>query len=592
VLHVHGQRPALGVGGVQGAAGRDRQALPGCRHSAAVSERGAVHSHGGSVSYTGRRAQDLLEFCTEQKLPYGDVYRTLDLLDPQRTSVWADTIHPTNDGSIIAVHALRYLLRQMGATGNPYSVHGYRAPDAALPDPRDPALQPITTAQPRRDRDNKYGLIAAADGKSLTSTTPLVFKVGVGPLRRLESFDVEVTLGAPGQVHIYDWAEGAWIPVAQAPDVPPRNCVHKRSIWVGVSGEAPAVDYLAVTLTGDVRPWQPRTRDRAILWPPEGQFEWAEAGNLLPNADLKQADGDAPAGWTSEGDGSLYLPEGVICSGTGEFGGPRGDQFTCTGAQFTQTVRPLDMLVVDAELQDGGNFLVERVIDDETLDLRRSPKAEAGSVSFEVRRWSGLRAVPGGCCIEVTEGSSWRTSVCLPKGRYRFGFFYRCFNPGAMKAAAVATSRVDIGRCGSATGWIAAMCGCASGRTSTWPRTVSCGSPSARKGRRPSSTRASAWRSGRGGPHEASPGRGRTSEGRGRVRPERGRPTHGTLLYARDHIRGPTSGASVRLKRTSCGPSPGPGVCRCSSHTPHPTPLPFHPQEGTFAPDMEVSDLV
>ena len=419
-------------------------------------------SHAGAVSYTGRRAQDLLEFCLEEKLPYGDVYRTLDLLDPQRTSVWADTIHPTNDGSIIAVHALRYLLRQMGATGNPYSVHGYRAPDVTLPDPRDPALQPITTAQPRRDRDNQlsqtghnleaqrirdeYGLIAHPDGESLTSSTPLVFKVGVGPLQRLEAFDVHVTLGAPGEVHIYDWAEGAWIPLAQAPDVPPHNCVHKRAIWVGVSGEAPAVDYLAVTLTGDVRPWQPRTRDRAIVWPPEGQFEWAEAGNLLPNADLTQADGDAPAGWASGGGGAVYLPEGVVTSGTGEFAGERRDRFTCAGAQFTQTVRPLDMLVVDAEVQDGGNFLVERVIDDETLDLRRSPKEEQlGAVPFEVQRWSGLRAVPGGCCIEVAEGSSWRTSVYLPKGRYRFGFFYRCFNPGAMKAAAVATSRVDIG---------------------------------------------------------------------------------------------------------------------------------------------------
>ncbi len=30
----------------------------------------------------------------------------------------------------------------------------------------------------------------------------------------------------------------------------------------------------------------------------------------------------------------------------------------------------------------------------------------------------------------------------------------------------------------------------------------------------------------------------------------------GTPLQMRDHMRGPTSGASVRLKRTSCGPSP------------------------------------
>ena len=65
---------------------------------------------------------DLLEFCEQKRLPYGDVYRTPDWLDPQRTSVWADTIHPTNDGSIVVVHAA-VLLRELGATDNPY-VHG------------------------------------------------------------------------------------------------------------------------------------------------------------------------------------------------------------------------------------------------------------------------------------------------------------------------------------------------------------------------------------------------------------------------------------------------------------------------------------
>ncbi len=418
-------------------------------------------SHAGAVSYTGRRAQDLLEFCLAEKLPYGDVYRTLDLLDPQRTSVWADTIHPTNDGSIIAVHALRYLLDELGASGNPYSVRGYQAPGPELPAPRPARLRPITTAQPRRDRDNQlsqtghnleaqrirdeYGLIANPDGQSLISSTPLLFEIGVGEHERLQSFSVQIVLGAPGEVHVYNRAQHTWVPYKVGAALDPREYVHRGALWIGVLGEAPAVDYLSVTLEGDVRPWQPPTSDRAIIWPPPGQFDWTVSGNLLPNGDLTQAEGGIPLGWVSDGDGALYVPEGVVTTGTGEFAGERRDRFTCAGAQFTQTVRPLDMLVVGVELQDGGNFLVERVIDDETLELRRSPKEEQlGAVPFELRRWSGLGAVPGGCCIEAKQGGSWGTSIDLPKGKYRVGFFYRVFNPAAMSAQALPTSHVRV----------------------------------------------------------------------------------------------------------------------------------------------------
>ncbi|NUQ01116.1 MAG: SGNH/GDSL hydrolase family protein, partial [Armatimonadetes bacterium] len=67
-------------------------------------------SHPGAVAVTRQRAQDLQEYCAAEQLPYGDVFRTLELLDAPRTCVWADTIHPTNDGSIIAVQAVRALL--------------------------------------------------------------------------------------------------------------------------------------------------------------------------------------------------------------------------------------------------------------------------------------------------------------------------------------------------------------------------------------------------------------------------------------------------------------------------------------------------
>jgi hypothetical protein len=413
-------------------------------------------SHAGAVSHTAQRAQDLLEFCTAEKLPYGDVYRTLDWLDPQRTSVWADTIHPTNDGSLLAVQAVRYLLRQMGALDNPYYVHGYRAPAAELPRPDATGLQPITTAQPRRNKDNQldqtghnleaqrirdeYGLIAAQDGQTLNSATALIFKIGVGPAEKLEGFDLDVACGNPGAVRLFDWKQGAWVSALDNA-ARTRDCVHDGAVWVGVPGPDAAVDYVALTLRGDVAPWQPPQGDGAVLWPTPGQFEWSQDGNIFPNGALTQAEGDKPAGWQPQGPDARYLPEGVVTTGTGEFCGPRGDQFKCAGAKFTQTIRPLDLLVVQAEITDGPNFLVERIVDDETLDLRRTPKQAPGAVAFTVKRWAGLRAVPGGAVLETKAGSEWRNDVPLKQGEYRFSFFYRCFNPTNMNAQNVATGR-------------------------------------------------------------------------------------------------------------------------------------------------------
>ncbi|MBU0608347.1 MAG: SGNH/GDSL hydrolase family protein [Armatimonadetes bacterium] len=413
-------------------------------------------SHPGAVSFTAQRAQDLLEFCQAEKLPYGDVYRMLDWLDPQRTSVWADTIHPTNDGSILAIHALRHLLKEMGATGNPYYVRGYRAPGAELPVPGAAGLQPIATAQPRRDKSNRenqaghnleaqrlrdhYGLIAEADGQMLTSATAVLFKIGVGPAEKLEGFDVEVGCGKPGAVQLFDWKKNAWVSALDN-DTRTRDCVQGGAVWVGVPGAEVSVNYVAMTLRGDVPPWQPPTVDRAIIWPTPGEFDWSNEGNLLANGDFTQKAGAAPTGWTPQGPDALYLPEGIVTSGTGEFGGTHGYQFKCAGGNFTAAVRPLDMLVIKAEMEGGGNFLVRSVVDGETLALRRTPKTAPGTVDFEVRRWSGLRAVPGGCCLEAKAGSEWRTEVALTKGTYRLQFFYRAFNPAAMNATAVPAAR-------------------------------------------------------------------------------------------------------------------------------------------------------
>jgi hypothetical protein len=424
-------------------------------------------SHAGAVTYTAQRARDLEEFCQENKLPFGDVYRTLDLLDPQRTSVWADTIHPTNDGSIIAVHALRYLLKEMGALDNPYYVRGYRAPEAKLPHPQEAGLQPIATAQPRRDKNNRlaqeghnleaqrirdeYGLIAEQDGQVLESKTPLVFRFGVGDPAKLQSAEAEIVLAAAGEVVVYSRSRKTWLPLVHgqgkltaALPTPLADIALNSEIHLAVRGEQPAVDYVALNVTGDITPWQPPQSDRAIIWPTPGQFEWSQEGNLFPNGALTEAVGDKPAGWMRDGEGAVYLPAGVIATGTGHFPEPNGDKFRCAGAKFTQTVRPLDMLVIKAEVERGGNFLVEKVVDDETLDLRRSPKTALGDVAFEVTRRSGLRAVPEGCCIEVKEGSDWFTQLPLPKGRYRLGFFYRRYNPAGMNAHAFPSKGVVV----------------------------------------------------------------------------------------------------------------------------------------------------
>lgn len=416
-------------------------------------------SHPGTVSKTMQRARDLEEFCREQKLPYGDVFRTLDLLDPQRTCVWADTIHPTNDGSIIPIHALRYLLKETGALDNPYYVHGHTAQGPDLPDMTDGAwMHPFATAQPRRDKNDRldqkghdleaqrlrdhYGLIAEADGQALESKTPVVLSFGVGEAGKLEGAVAEVVVAKAAEALVFSYRERKWLPLGPVDGratlplpAPVADLVRDSEIKIGLRGaDGVAVDYAALTLTGDVQPWQLPTSDRAIMWPTPGQFDWSQDGNLFPNADLTQAAGDAPAGWTPQGEGARYLLQQTLASGTGEFPEKNTDRFKSPGAKFTQTVRPLDMLVIKADLEGGPNFLVERVMDDETLDLRRAPKAELGSVEFEVQRSSGLRAVPNAAVIEAANGSQWSAVIPVEPGQYRLGFFYRVFDPANMNA--------------------------------------------------------------------------------------------------------------------------------------------------------------
>lgn len=416
-------------------------------------------SHAGTVEKTMQRARDLEEFCREQKLPYGDVYRALDLLDPQRTSVWADTIHPSNDGSIIPIHALRHLLKEIGALDNPYYVHGHTAQGADLPDLTDGAwMYPFATAQPRRDKDNRldqkghdleaqrlrdhYGLIADADGQLLESKTPVVLSFGVGETGKLQGATAEVVVAKPGEALVFSYRQHKWLPLGPVDGQatlplpgPVADLVRDNEIKLALRGaDGVAVDYAALTIAGDVQPWKLPKSDRAIMWPTPGQFEWSQDNNLFPNADLKQAASDAPGGWVKQGEGARYVPEETVVTGAGQFPDMNKDRFTSPGAKFTQTVRPLDMLVIKADIEGGPNFLVEKVMDDETLDLRRAPKAELGTVEFEVQRSSGLGAVHDAAVIEVSAGSQWSTTIPVQPRQYRLGFFYRVFDPANMNA--------------------------------------------------------------------------------------------------------------------------------------------------------------
>ncbi|MEW6359874.1 MAG: SGNH/GDSL hydrolase family protein [Planctomycetota bacterium] len=418
-------------------------------------------SHPGGNDRVKVRERDLIEFSSRNDIPFGNVFGVLMLLDEPCTAVWVDTVHPTTDGSLAALNALRSIFRDLGLADNPYYVRGYRAA-AELASP-ETGLVTFTTSQPDYDVSNRpnesqfslkaihvrdeYGLISSADGEAVESETPIVLEFGVGDAEAVGSAQVEIVTPSEVRVAWFDWDKEAWQDLARgrgriAAGIPKdalRGACRKGAIWLAVSGGGKiALDYAAVVLGGDVAPFRPKRAKGPIVWPRAGELEWQAEDNRVANGDLTEAGDGAPAHWRRQGDQALYLRPGVVAEGTGGFTkGRLIDLFKSAGQQFTRTVRPLDMLTV-AEGPEGalGNFLIAQVVDDETVRVRRFPKDEASGLRFRIARTSGCGAVPGGCMIESRGESGWETAVRIAEpGRYRLGFFFRVYDPANMNAA-------------------------------------------------------------------------------------------------------------------------------------------------------------
>lgn len=419
-------------------------------------------SHPGTNRSNLKRIQDMSEFCAAEGIPFGDVFSTLMLLDDQRTSVWRDTVHPTNDGSLFAVQAVRYLLRELGVGRRGYAFHGYRAATANLPKLPDATLQPFLIAQPRITLDGKLDAdhfdlatirardenshVAAADGDCLTSATPFVLRFDVGSPSEFRGGTATVVVDGAARVSWYNWQARAWKSLAEGAGKLqaklPENCLEPGSgrLWLAVRGGEPIkLDYAGLEI--QVRPRMGLRDDapaKAPRWPAPEQFAYPRApGNLLPNGDLAVMKNNLPAGFTPAGPTALYQRAGYVAKGNGDFTGEKViNQFRCSGQRFRQTVRPLDVL----EIKQGpegctGRFLVSQVIDDEHLAFRRNAKSAAEGLDFEVQRSSGCLAVPGGHLIECAGRDTWQTTLKgLQPGDYEVAVFYRAFDPLAMDA--------------------------------------------------------------------------------------------------------------------------------------------------------------
>ena len=410
-------------------------------------------SHPGTNTNVLKRPQDMLDFCQAEKLAFGDVFRTLMQLDEQRISVWVDTVHPTTDGSLPAIQAMRYILKQLGALSSPY-LRGYRVPGTELPGTFD-GLSPITPSQPdynakNEPRDNEfdlesirvrdeYGLLADADGQCLTSDQPLLLEFGQLPAGMLDQAAIEVV--SPERLHVsyFDPEKKAWVKLCEGSgklrgEVPPK-LAQTGILRVAVQGSPVKVDYAGLELKGDFPPPPPvAAKDQFILWPEPGQYAWPASSNLIVNGDLTKAQSDSPKGWEKSGQ-ATYQPAATVAKGTGDFRRERLDQFQSAGQEFTKAVRPLDMVVIEKGPEGvTGNFLIQSVLDDETLDFRRFAKEATDGLTFTVKRQSGLPAVPGGCFIETEAGGSWQMSLQLPAGTYDLTFYHQAFAPASMDA--------------------------------------------------------------------------------------------------------------------------------------------------------------
>ncbi len=400
-------------------------------------------SHPGDNRKVDTRANDLATFCAERGLPFGDVFHALMRLDEPLTCVWMDTVHPTTDGSTAALNALRSIFNDLGLTQNPYCVRGYRARGAL--EPPGNSLSPFTTSQPDYTAANKfndnqfdlaaikardeYGLIAASDGHCVESDTPIVLRFGVGDAARLTAARAGVVVSDSAVVSWFDPKKQVWRELASGSGrieaKLPAN-LHGSDVWIAIHANGKVVvDYAALTIEGDVAPFKPQRVLGPVVWPKPGDLEWHEKDNL-------------PIGnWLNHGEHTVRLHTGVIAVGAGEFvAQKRVTLFRSDGQRFTQTVRPLDLLrIIEDPETVRGNYLISEVMDDQTLRVRRYPKSAATDLKFEIVRSSGCAVAPATDWLQCRSNSYWQTSVSgLTAGRYRFGFFYRAYDPANMNA--------------------------------------------------------------------------------------------------------------------------------------------------------------
>ncbi len=417
-------------------------------------------SHPGDNAKVLVRANDLRAFCHQHRIPFGDIFHTLMTLDEHCASVWVDTVHPTTDGSLPAIKALRHIFHEIGLAQNPYYVRGYRAPEG-LAAPNE-SLAPFTTGQPDYTAQNvfndnlfdlaaikardEYGLIAAADGDTVRSDTPIILKFGVGALDKIDSAHAQVLVASQTVVHVFDWTPMAWRTLAeghgniQAPLSSSllENVCRDSAVWLALtSRDTLALDYAALSIQGDLAPYKPRPVADPVVWPQPDETQWTATDNFIANASLAQAAGHDPDNWVRVGDSARYLPCGAVATGSGAFAGKqRLNLFKSPGQRFTQRVRPLDVLTTRGATHDATErFLIAKVLDDETIELRRFPKSQPADLMFDIVRSAGCAAVPGGGIIQCRGDSAWQTNVAgIQPGQYSLSFFFRAYDPPNMTA--------------------------------------------------------------------------------------------------------------------------------------------------------------
>ncbi len=416
-------------------------------------------SHPGANSRVIARQQDLAAVAAEQSVPFGDVFGYLLAMDEQSTSVWVDTVHPTTDGSLPAMLALRHVFDELGVAANPYYVRGYRWSGDGPPAPDLAQLTPLSTSQPDTAADgsaddalfdlaavevrDEYGLLARADGRCVQSDVPVLLQFGIGDPDLIESAALEFAASSPTRLNVFDRQAGQWFALEPGGILNAarlKACCHRRALWALIAPESGTLqlDYVAAVLRGRMEPYAPQPRVGAVRWPgPELLSYEGGEGNLLSNGNLTSGDETTPAGWVATGPAAHYIRAGTVAQGAGEFiADRRVDLFRAPGQQFTRTARPLDMLQVsEAPQHAAGSFLVSQIVDDETLRVRRFPEAPVEGVRFELQRSSGCGAVPGGCAVQCARDASWATaSAPLPAGSYRLSFFHRAHAPEKMSA--------------------------------------------------------------------------------------------------------------------------------------------------------------